>query len=178
MFDAFAEKNQSVKAEKSEGVNGNVDGKKDMPGENAKRFAANIEDFASSHDISWRNVAYEDSETKAKITSDIHNKMVAEGLIVKIPDEIKSKVKESYPDLQGMKKKERLPILKDSIKQLKTNLRTFLTKLKGNTFEFEVDGDVLEAKLYNVGIDEVLEKVTQDKAEMLYTTEEIFKNSR
>jgi hypothetical protein len=146
-------------------------------GENV-RFAANIDNFASSHDISWRNVAYEDSETKAKITSDIHNKMVAEGLIVKIPDEIKSKVKESYPDLQGMKKKERLPILKDSIKQLKTNLRTFLTKLKGNTFEFEVDGDVLEAKLYNVGIDEVLEKVTQDKAEMLYTTEEIFKNSR
>lgn len=99
-------------------------------------------------------------------------------MIVKIPDEITSKVKESYPNLQGMKKKERLPILKESIKQLKSNLRTFLSQLKGNNFEFEVEGDVLEAKLYNVGIDEVLEKVTQDKAEMIYTTEEIFKNSK
>lgn len=132
----------------------------------------------SSKNIAWRNVDYGDAETKANITSDTHKKMVEDGLIVKIPDETASKVKKSYPDLQGMSKKERLPILKDSIKQLKNNLRAFLVQLKGKSFEFEVEGDVLEAKLYNSGIDEVLEKITQDKAEMLYTTEEIFRNSR
>ena len=137
-----------------------------------------IEKFSSPKNISWRNVAYNDFETKAKITSEIHQKMIDDGLIVKISNEITSKVKESYPNLQGMKKKERLPILKEHIKQLKSDLRTFLSQLKGNNFEFEVEGNVLEAKLYNVGIDEVLEKVTQDKAEMLYTSEEIFKNSK
>ena len=166
LFDSFSARNFGRNAE------GGTEQQKNV------RFAMNIKEFASSNDISWKNVAYEDSETKAEITSQIHEKMVEEGLVVKIPDEIKSKVSESYPDLKGMKKKERLPILKDSIKQLKSNLRAFLSKLKGETFEFEVEGNVLEAKLYNVGIDEVLEKVTQDKAEMLYTTEEIFKNSR
>ena len=166
LFDSFSARNFGRNAE------GGTEQQKNV------RFAMNIKEFASSNDISWKNVAYEDSETKAEITSQIHEKMVEEGLVVKIPDEIKSKVSESYPDLKGMKKKERLPILKDSIKQLKSNLRAFLSKLKGETFEFEVEGNVLEAKLYNVGIDEVLEKVTQDKAEMLYITEEIFKNSR
>ena len=50
--------------------------------------------------------------------------------------------------------------------------------MKNQGFEFEVDGKVLEAKLYNTGINEVLEKVTKDKANMLYTTEEIFRNAR
>ena len=77
-----------------------------------------------------------------------------------------------------MKKKERLPILKEKINQLKNDLRTFLNQLKNKNFEFQVNGSILEAKLYNVGIDEVLEKVTQQKAKMLYTTEEIFKNSK
>lgn len=142
------------------------------------RRYAGFEEFLTPKNVSWRNVAYDDTETKAKITSELHQKMVDDGLTVKIANETTTKVKESYPDLTGMKKKERLPILKESIKQLKSNLRTFLIQLKGKNFEFEVEGDVLEAKLYNVGIDEVLEKVTQDKAEMLYTTDEIFKNSK
>ena len=170
MFDAFAEWNKGRNAETA--VERTGDGKAE------RRTTSGSGELASPKSIAWKNVAYDDSETKAKITADLHKKMVEDGLIVKIPDKTTSKVKESYPNLQGMKKKERLPILKDSIKQLKNNLRAFLTQLKDNTFEFEVAGDVLEAKLYNVGIDEVLEKVTQDKAEMLYTTEEIFRNSK
>ena len=170
MFDAFAEWNKGRNAETA------VENAEDSKA--TRRTTSGAGEMASPKSIAWKNVAYDDSGTKAKITADLHKKMVEEGSIVKIPDETTSKVSESYPDLQGMKKKERLPILKDSIKQLKNNLRMFLTQLKGKTFEFEVEGDVLEAKLYNVGIDEVLEKVTQDKAEMLYTTEEIFKNSR
>ncbi len=139
---------------------------------------AGIEEFTTPKNISWINVAYDDSETKAKITSDLHKRMIDDGLIVKISDETSTEVKKSYPDLQGMKKKERLPILKESFKQLKANLRAFLTGLKNNNFEFEVNGSILEAKLYNVGIDEVMKNVTQEKAEMLYTTENIFKNAK
>ena len=173
MFDEFSARNQQS--------NANENTLTSMNQENMQvsdRRYAGIEEFSTPKNVSWRNVAYDDTETKAKITSELHQKMVDDGLIVKIADETTTKVKESYPYLTGMKKKERLPILKESIKQLKSNLRTFLTQLKGKNFEFKVDGDVLEAKLYNVGIDEVLEKVTQDKAEMLYTTEEIFKNSK
>lgn len=171
LFDEFSARNyesNAISTEKSNYFSNDVGG----------RDYAGIEEFSSPKNISWRNVAYDDSEAKLKITNELHQKMVDDGLIVKISDETTSKAKESYPDLTGMKKKERLPILKESIKKLKSNLRTFLTQLKGKNFEFEVEGNVLEAKLYNVGIDEVLEKVTQDKAKMLYTTEEIFKNSK
>ena len=173
LFDDFSARNAQSNANEKTLTSMNQE---DMQG--SDRRYAGIEEFSTPKNVSWRNVAYDDTETKAKITSELHQKMVDDGLTVKIADETTTKVKESYPDLTGMKKKERLPILKESIKQLKSNLRTFLTQLKGKSFEFEVEGDVLEAKLYNVGIDEVLEKVTQDKAEMLYTTEEIFKNSK
>ena len=171
LFDEFSARNyesNAISTEKSNYFSNDVSG----------RDYAGIEDFSSPKKIAWRNVDYNDSETKAKITSDLHNKMVQDGLVVKISEETTSKVKESYPDLRGMKKKERLPILKETFKQLKSNLRGFLSGLKNNSFEFEVNGSILEAKIYNVGIDEVLKNVTQEKAEMLYTTKDIFKNAK
>ena len=142
-----------------------------------KRYIG-LEEFTDRENKIWRNVAYEDNETKAQITKELHSKMVEEGLIVKVSDEISEKVSESYPNLQSMKKKERLPILKKAIEQLKQNLRDFLNGFKGKNFEFEINGEILEAKLYNVGINEVLEKITQEKAQMLYVTEEIFKSAK
>lgn len=49
---------------------------------------------------------------------------------------------------------------------------------KETNIEFEVKGKVLEARLYDTGIREVLEKITQDKASMLYESGEIFKNAQ
>ena len=37
---------------------------------------------------------------------------------------------------------------------------------------------MLEARLYDTGIREVLEKITQDKASMLYQSREIFRNAQ
>ena len=137
-----------------------------------------FEDFANTDSSVWRNVEYDDTATKSAIMQEVHDAMVKDGSVIQVSENITSRVEESFPDLRGMKKKERTLILKEAINKLKTNLRQFLNGFKNQTFEFEVDGKVLEAKLYNTGINEVLEKITQDKASMLYTTEEIFENAR
>ncbi len=137
-----------------------------------------FEDFANTDSSVWRNVEYDDTATKSAIMQEVHDAMVKDGSVIQVSENVTSRVEESFPDLRGMKKKERTPILKEAINKLKTNLRQFLNGFKNQTFEFEVDGKVLEAKLYNTGINEVLEKITQDKASMLYTTEEIFGNAR
>lgn len=137
-----------------------------------------FEDFANTESSVWRNVEYDDTATKSAIMQEVHDAMVKDGTVVQVSENVTSRVEESFPDLRGMKKKERTPILKEAINKLKVNLRQFLNGFKNQTFEFEVDGKVLEAKLYNTGINEVLEKITQDKASMLYTTEEIFGNAR
>ncbi|MBQ7779976.1 MAG: hypothetical protein IJ404_05720, partial [Clostridia bacterium] len=137
-----------------------------------------FEDFANTDSSIWRNVEYDDTATKSAIMQEVHDAMVKDGSVIQVSENITSRVEESFPDLRGMKKKERTPILKEAINKLKSNLRQFLNGFKNQTFEFEVDGKVLEAKLYNTGINEVLEKITQDKASMLYTTEEIFGNAR
>lgn len=137
-----------------------------------------FEDFANAQSPVWRNVEYDDAATKSAIMQEVHDSMVKDGAVIQVSENVTSRVEESFPDLRGMKKKERTPILKEAINKLKSNLRQFLNGFKNQTFEFEVDGKVLEAKLYNTGINEVLEKITQDKASMLYTTEEIFGNAR
>ncbi len=136
-----------------------------------------LEEFANRNSEIWRNVDYSDNDTKTAIMNETHNRMVAEGNVVKVSKETQEKVGESYPDLRSMKKKERTPILKEAMDTLKNNLRQFLNGFKNQGFEFEVNGKVLEATLYNTGINEVLEKITQEKANMLYSTDEIFKNS-
>ena len=137
-----------------------------------------LEDYANNQSPVWNNVAYEDDATKTAITQDVHNKMVESGAVVNVSEDVLKSTEQSYPDLRGMKKQERIPVLKEAVKALKTNLRQFLSSFKDQPFEFEVNGKILDAKLYNTGINEVLEKVTKEKANMLYSTEEIFKNAR
>lgn len=137
-----------------------------------------LEDYANQESPVWRNVAYDDDTTKADITQKTHDAMVSSGAIVQVSDDVTENVGKSFPDLRSMKKKERTPILKEAISKLKNNIRQFLSGLTNQNFEFEVNGKILEAKLYGTGINEVLEKVTQDKASMLYSTEEIFHNAR
>lgn len=137
-----------------------------------------LEDYANNESPVWRNVEYSDEETKAAITQETHDRMVSSGAVVAVAEDVMGEVEKSFPDLRSMKKTERTPILKEAINKLKNNIRQFLTSLSNQNFEFEVNGKVLEAKLYSTGINEVLEKVTQDKANMLYSTEEIFRNAQ
>ena len=137
-----------------------------------------LEDYANNESPVWRNVGYADEETKAAITQETHDRMVSSGAVVTVAGDVMDKVEKSFPDLRGMKKTERTPILKEAINKLKSNIRQFLTGLSNQNFEFEVNGKVLEAKLYSTGINEVLEKVTKDKANMLYSTEGIFQNAQ
>ena len=137
-----------------------------------------MEEFANSESPVWRNVDYNDNDTKISIMQDAHNAMVAGGAVVKVSDEIAGAVEEAYPDLRDMKKKERTPILKAAMTKLKSDIRQFLNGFKNQSFEFDINGKVLDAKLYNTGINEVLEKVSKEKANMLYSTEDIFRNAR
>ncbi len=143
-----------------------------------KNSHINLEDYANNESSVWRNVAYNDDATKASIMQSTHNAMIAEGSVVSVTQDVIDTVGQSFPDLRNMKKKERTPILKDAINKLKNNIRELLTGISGQNLEFEVNGKVLDAKLYSTGINEVLEKVTQEKANMLYSTEEIFRNAR
>lgn len=135
-------------------------------------------DFANIDSPIWNNVAYEDTETRRKIQEQAHQEMVDSNEVVSISEETLKNVAEHYPDLRSMKKKERTPILNQKIRELRDALGAFLDVIKGNTYEFEVNGNILDAKLYDTGIREVKEKITQSKASMLYGTEEIFKNAR
>ena len=137
-----------------------------------------MEDFANSESAVWHNVDYNDDASKSNIMQEVHDSMVSDGSVVKVSDSTLQNVGESYPDLRDLKKKERAPLLKEAMSKLKNNLKQFLGTFKNQSFDFEVNGKILEAKLYNTGINEVLEKITQEKANMLYTTEEIFKNAR
>lgn len=144
----------------------------------ATREYISLEDYANNESPVWRNVEYSDEETKAAITQETHDRMVSSGAVVTVAGDVMGEVEKSFPDLRSMKKTERTPILKEAINKLKSNIRQFLTGLSNQNFEFEVNGKVLEAKLYSTGINEVLEKVTQEKANMLYSTEEIFRNAQ
>ncbi len=137
-----------------------------------------MEDFANRDSPVWNNVDYNDMDARNGIQQNVHNEMVMAGQVVQIPESTRRQVSEAYPDLRGMKKSERTPLLKQKISELKANLRQFLNGLKGGSYEFEVNGNILEAKLYETGVREVMEKINQDKASMLYETENIFRNSR
>ena len=137
-----------------------------------------METFTDTDSPVWRNIPYEDTAAQTAIQRETHDAMVRDGSVVQVPEETQTRVSQSFPDLQGMKKAERTPILKQKMSSLKTELRKFLSGLKGANYEFDVNGNILDAKLYNTGIREVMEKVTRDKASMLYHSDEIFKNAR
>ncbi len=137
-----------------------------------------MEDFANNDSSVWNNIDYNDEEAKARTQQEAHDRMVSDGKIVVIPETTTEKVSESFPDLRGMKKKERVPILKEKLNTLKKSLRSFLTGLKNKgSFEFEVNGNILEAKLYDTGIKEVLQDLSKNSASMLYHSADIFKNA-
>ncbi len=137
-----------------------------------------MEEFANSESPVWKNVDYNDNATKTSIMQETHASMVEEGAVVTVPNSTINQVGESFPDLRSVKKEERVPLLKDAVTKVTENLRQFLKGFRQTRFEFNVNGKVLEAKLYSTGINEVLEKITQQKANMLYSTKEIFQNAR
>ena len=163
-------------------VNNNVetqttDTQKNTAPAGTERRPMSMEDYADSNSPVWNNLAYDDITSQQKAMKEAHDRMVTEGKVVEVPESTMQKTAESFPDLRGMKKAERTPILKQKMAEIKTSLRQFLSGLKGGNFEFEVNGNVLEAKLYDTGIKEVLEKITQDKANMLSQSDQIFKNA-
>lgn len=155
----------------------NADVQKNTAPNGTERRPMSMEDYADSNSPVWNNLAYDDTASQQKAMKEAHDRMVTEGKVVEVPESTMQKTAESFPDLRGMKKAERTPILKQKMAEIKTSLRQFLSGLKGGNFEFEVNGNVLEAKLYDTGIKEVLEKITQDKANMLSQSDQIFKNA-
>lgn len=156
-----------------------VDGQKNTASEEVTpKEHISFEDYINRESPVWRNVAYEDEVTQASITQDAHERMVNTGAVVKVTDGTTATVEQSFPDLRSMKKKDRTPILKEAINKLKTNIRQFLNGLTNQSFEFEVNGKILDARLYSTGINEVLEKVTKERAKVLYSTEDIFRNAQ
>lgn len=137
-----------------------------------------MEDFTNARSDAFTNIPYDDTSAQQKITNRVHQEMVTSGQIVKVPESETAKVSEYYPDMRGMKKAERTPILRQKMTEVKAFLRSGLESLKGVNYEFDVNGNVLDAKLYNTGIREVLEKVTQQKATMLTQSDAIFRNAR
>lgn len=137
-----------------------------------------MEDFTNVNSPVWNNVEYGDTETQSRITRQTHQAMVEEGAVVTVPQGTMEQVGQSYPDLRGMKKAERTPILRQKMKELKASLRQFLNGLKGGSYEFNVNGNILEARLYDTGVREVLEKIDRSKASMLYHSDQVFRNAR
>lgn len=127
-------------------------------------------------DGNFRMVEYGDTDTQKQMTQALHDQMVADGEVVQI--ESREDVAEHYPDLRGVKKQERNALLKEKIGELKRQLRAFLQTLRPNTYEFDVDGRTLEARIYSTAIDEVTVRLTEPKSNMLYQSEEIFNNAR
>ena len=138
-----------------------------------------LKEFTDNTNPVWNFVDYSDSQTKADITQKIAGEMIQAGNVVELTDSDLSKFDQYYPDLRGMKKQERTPILRGKIKEVKNYLSNMLKeKFGGKTVEFTVNGNVLEAKLHETGIKEVLEKVTQEKAAMIDKTGEIFSKAQ
>ena len=149
--------------------------------ENAKAESSRpmtMGDFTNVNSPVYNNVDYNDTTTRNDIQSQMHQQMVDRGEVVVVPEETIDKVGESYPDLRTVGKKERTPILKQKISELKENLRGFLSGLRGTGFEFDINGNTIEARLYDTGIREVMEKINQGKASMLYSSEAVFQNAR
>lgn len=145
--------------------------------EETKKTRLNMADYADNNSGVWNNLSYDDAAAQTKAMQDAHKRMMSEGRVVNIPESTLQKTAESFPDLRGMKKSERTPILKQKMTELKTDIRKFLNGLKNGSFEFEINGNILEAKLYDTGIKEVMEKVTQDKANMLSHSDQVFNNA-
>ena len=121
-------------------------------------------------------VPYADNTTRNQMQDELHERMVEEGNVIDLTDSMQG-MEEFYPDLRRMPKKERNPILRQRITELKDTLFRYLTSLKGINFDFDINGTTLEARLYNTGIEEVMKNITKEKAGMLSTSEQIFRSA-
>jgi len=163
------------------GLGGSVDligGDNETTSQNNTVKKLSMEDFANPQSAVWNNLDSNDVETQRSVMQKMHQEMVNEGSVVVVSPETENMVDASYPDLRSMKKSDRTPILREKMAELKKGLRNFLAGLKSGAYEFEVNGNVLEAKLYDTGVREVMANVTQPKAKMLYHSDEIFRNAK
>ena len=126
--------------------------------------------------IRRNNIEYADNAARNAAQKALHDHMVNEGKILDLTEN-RENVSQYFPDLRSMPKAERTGLLREKIQTLKNDLRTYLNQLKGVNFEFEINGNTIEATVYNAGIKEVLQNLTQDKAGMLSASEEIFRNA-
>ena len=130
----------------------------------------------SEREYSADNIEYADNAARNAAQKALHDRMVNEGKILDLTEN-RENVSQYFPDLRSMPKAERTGLLREKIQTLKNDLRTYLNQLKGVNFEFEINGNTIEATVYNAGIKEVLQNLTQDKAGMLSASEEIFRNA-
>ena len=126
--------------------------------------------------IRRNNIEYADNAARNAAQKALYDRMVNEGKILDLTEN-RENVSQYFPDLRSMPKAERTGLLREKIQTLKNDLRTYLNQLKGVNFEFEINGNTIEATAYNAGIKEVLQNLTQDKAGMLSASEEIFRNA-
>ena len=126
--------------------------------------------------IRRNNIEYADNAARNAAQKALHDRMVNEGKILDLTEN-RENVSQYFPDLRSMPKAERTGLLREKIQTLKNDLRTYLTQLNGVNFEFGINGNTIEATVYNAGIKEVLQNLTQDKAGMLSASEEIFRNA-
>ena len=122
-------------------------------------------------------VPYNDNAAKAAAQNQLHQQMVADGTVVDITDSVDANA-EFYPDLRGMKRRDRMSVIKEKVSELKDILRGYLSGLKDVNYDFDVNGDTIEARLYNTGINEVLEKLTKEKAGMVGNSDQIFRTAQ
>lgn len=135
-----------------------------------------IEVARSNGDIQRNVLDYADKSARNAAQRTLHDRMVSEGKTLDLTEN-REFASQYFPDLRSMPKAERTSILREKIRTLKNDLRTYLNQLKGVNFEFEINGNTIEATIYNAGIKEVLQNLTQDKAGMLTASEEIFRNA-
>ena len=163
------------------GLGGSVDligGDSETTSQNKTLKKLSMEDFANPQSAVWNNLDSNNVEAQKSAMQKMHEEMVDEGSVVVVSPETEDMVNASYPDLRSIKKSERTPILREKMAELKKGLRNFLSGLKSGAYEFEVNGNVLEAKLYDTGVREVMANVTQPKAKMLYHSDEILRNAK
>ena len=135
-----------------------------------------VEVARESGNIQRNNIEYSDEAARNAAQKALHDRMVSEGKTLDLTEN-REAASQYFPNLRSMPKAERTAILRERIQTLKNDLRTYLNQLKGVNFEFEINGNTIEATIYNAGIKEVLQNLTQDKAGMLSASEEIFRNA-
>ena len=142
------------------------------------RETKNAAGQSQAAEIQWDMIPYEDVEQQTQRMQTKHAEMVESGNVVEIPESEIKRIAEYYPDLRSMKKADRNVALKEKMKALKADLTEFLKGITKEKFDFTVNGNVIEARVYDAGVREVRKSLTQEKASMLTGSREIFNNAQ